>query len=426
MDNIKTLPNRRIENNSTEYAWLSRIEKILFVIFAMQSMGAPGSFSGVLPGSIASLWFNINSVATFALVGICLLKILQRQRIYKTNLFFLIFCLYVLLTGLVASGFSSAVLQQSQQLICTVIIAVYIGRNFKKEQIVDLLAYSQIIVSLMILYMIAIGYSGAYVTDGYYDFNLVGLYTTKNSCGYEIIFGTLLFYYKFRKSESKPEKIFWLALTVGETILAIYSRTVGCFVAGILAILLYEIITRKKKSVNLAKLYVIINAAFWVFVCFVLPSAEFLLGALGRNITLTGRTVIWNAILSFMDGNHMFFGYGYGGFWGNSENTRDLYSLYTGFGNSEGIVGGHNLFMELYVNIGIIGLILFLAMVLIVLNKTKRYECKAFDFEILMLSFLAIRGLMERTLNSFTYDTLLLFLILGMILNSCLFLKRIK
>lgn len=401
---------------------LYNLENIFFCIILTQSMGAPGTLAGLLPNTATAVWYAINSLAPLALSAIILCR--SRGKVPKIYFSLYVFGIYVFFVGLLVSDFSQYVLVNSGKLLLTMLCSVYIGSTRKKQEAVTTIAISQIIVSLMILYMILIGYYGVAVADGYYSFNLIGLYTTKNSCGYELVFGAVLFYYCFRNSKGLWIRLFWLMLCCSQFTLSIFARTVGAEATGICAILIYEILIRRKNAINLSKLYLGINAAFWVFVGFVLPSAEFILQRFGKSITLTGRTLIWEAIVTYVSGINRWFGYGYGGFWSNEHYTDSLYAVYNQFALKSGLVGGHNLFMELYINIGLFGVLLFVIMVYSVLKKSRQCAVQNMGFEIICLSFLAIRGLIERTLNSATYDTIALFVVFGTLIHTAMDEKR--
>lgn len=393
-----------------------RLLLVLFFIVILQSMGAPGNFVNVIGHSVSLIWYMINNVAPIVIVLIFLIT--KKARIKGYYFTVVIFCVYIFFSGLLVSYFSNVVLEQSIRLTCTIIVSLYMCDVCSKEEICNLFAGSQIIISLMIIYMIVTNSSAVAVSDGYFLFNLVGLFTTKNSCGYELIFGALIFYYIFRNQGKTRGRIFWLILFLLETILAYYSRTVGALLTGIIVIILYEISKRNVKRINLANIYIAINGAFWGILLALFPAVQFIASKFGKTGTLTGRTTMWKAILEFMNGFHILFGYGYGGFWNNLEYTQSLYRVYGFFGVKSGLVGGHNLFFELYINIGIVGVILFIVMVINALKKSKDMKCSDILFEILLLSFITIRGLIERTFNSVTYDTICLFIVFGLLLNN--------
>lgn len=96
--------------------------------------------------------------------------------------------------------------------------------------------------------------------------------------------------------------------------------------------------------------------ALALFAAFI-DSSGVLLRLLGRNATLTGRTEIWKAVLSF-DTNPLF-GIGFESFWlhGRIEKVWQIIGY-------KGIAEAHNGYLETYITLGWVGLLL-LGMVLV-------------------------------------------------------------
>jgi exopolysaccharide production protein ExoQ len=83
-----------------------------------------------------------------------------------------------------------------------------------------------------------------------------------------------------------------------------------------------------------------------------LGNADTLLTALGKDLTLTGRTSLWSALLEMIE-LRPWFGYGYEGFW---QSYGEQWSVsYTGWQTSH----AHNGFLELGLGLGLFGLLLF-------------------------------------------------------------------
>jgi exopolysaccharide production protein ExoQ len=93
-------------------------------------------------------------------------------------------------------------------------------------------------------------------------------------------------------------------------------------------------------------------------------------GALGRNSTFTGRTVIWNAVLSTH--TNPLVGTGYDTFW-LGPRLRQVWSQ-TGLGINE----AHDGYLETYLNLGLLG-VLFLAGFLVSSYRTVRKTIETFS-----------------------------------------------
>ncbi len=87
----------------------------------------------------------------------------------------------------------------------------------------------------------------------------------------------------------------------------------------------------------------------------VLANAEELTAFIGRDLTLTGRTEIWDA-LTPLAAEHPWLGYGYGGFW--LDWSGPSRTIWTRLGWQ--VPNAHNGFLDLRLELGYIGLTLFL------------------------------------------------------------------
>ncbi len=101
-------------------------------------------------------------------------------------------------------------------------------------------------------------------------------------------------------------------------------------------------------------------------------------GLLGRNMDLTGRSLIWQDLLN-MAGNPIF-GRGYESFW-LGDRLQAMVGTY-------GILQAHNGYLETYLNLGWIGL--FLMVILMVSGVIKAVKDMRNDFSFSLLKFLLL------------------------------------
>ena len=109
-----------------------------------------------------------------------------------------------------------------------------------------------------------------------------------------------------------------------------------------------------EKRVGLVHLVVFLTLAVSFSVLF-LNAGDALLRAIGRDPTLTGRTEIWDVALRFR--GNAFFGTGFESFW-LGDRLRTMWSLYWWRPNE-----AHNGYLELFLSVGLVGLLLFLVVV---------------------------------------------------------------
>ncbi len=74
---------------------------------------------------------------------------------------------------------------------------------------------------------------------------------------------------------------------------------------------------------------------------------------LGKDSTLTGRAQIWHAVMSAIS-THFVLGYGYGGFWQGGDAANITAAI------GWGVTHAHNGFLDLSLQLGLVGLVLLL------------------------------------------------------------------
>lgn len=189
---------------------------------------------------------------------------------------------------------------------------------------------------------------------------LQGLFVHRNGLGYFAVLATVTFYLS-GWSSSGGERRFsrWLPLLMGlASVYASQSRTAWavCGFAAVLGVLL-ALVGRMRKPLSVplvALLAVLVGAGSVAWTMF-----DELVVLLGRDPTLTGRTVIWEAVLGGIASRPLH-GYGVGALWHEGvDATADMWQL-AGFP----FYHAHNGYLDITAQAGVIGLALAMAVVL--------------------------------------------------------------
>jgi O-antigen ligase len=122
-----------------------------------------------------------------------------------------------------------------------------------------------------------------------------------------------------------------------------------------------------------------------------------ILGLLGRDTTLTGRSDIWDAVSSKIQ-ERLWLGFGYGGFWtGEDGESASIWQI-VGWQ----VPHAHNGFLDLTLDLGLIGLIVFVMGFGITLAKAINYArlTKTLEglFPLVFLTFMILANLTETAL----------------------------
>jgi O-antigen ligase len=126
----------------------------------------------------------------------------------------------------------------------------------------------------------------------------------------------------------------------------------------------------------------IVWSAFTVGAAAVSMGWQGVLAFLGRDTTLTGRTAIWTRTLA--SGTDQMFGTGFDSYWLGDRGAA-FWSDYTFTINQS-----HNGYLETYLNLGIVGLVLLLVTVLDAARRAYRGRVGDEDFRLFRLIFLAL------------------------------------
>jgi len=157
------------------------------------------------------------------------------------------------------------------------------------------------------------------------------------------------------------------------------STSIGCFLlsAVVMISIGFKFVNRRQIGFYLVLIAGLLGLAEMFFGIHLL-----IIQALGRDPTLTDRTIIWHILLNWdID---PIFGVGFESFW-MENNLRKLAELLPGALLNE----AHNGYLETYLNLGLLGLFITLAMVLAAYLKAQRTLLTDFSFGRFRLAYLA-------------------------------------
>lgn len=115
---------------------------------------------------------------------------------------------------------------------------------------------------------------------------------------------------------------------------------------------------------------------------------------LGRDETLTGRTDVWKAVLP-IGMQQPILGAGFGGFW--TTTAKEDFN----------ITEGHSGYLDVFLDLGLVGLLLFSMFLLSSCRKAQKYLDQDFYWASLWICYLfmaAIHNVAESSLNTFAYN----------------------
>jgi exopolysaccharide production protein ExoQ len=296
------------------------------------------------------------------------------------------------------SDFTDLTMRRSLSLLETTIFGLYFAVSFRLKKQLKLLAYV-FIICMAINFLFTIAVPSSAIESGIHAGAWRGIFIQKNFLARSMVLATLIFLIVTPKS-NKEKYFFW-----GASILAVSLVILSTSKTGILVLLFLAPLTTiylrifRLSSVVLIPLLLSIFLSVGGLITWGLSNAESILVTLGKNPSLSGRTVLWSALIDKIQERPLL-GYGYVGFW----QDKAAGSTYVGkvFGTTYIPPHSHNGFLELVLAFGLLGALLFsLSLIsvvrraLIAVNFTKNKEGL---FPLIYLSYFILYNLTESSL----------------------------
>jgi O-antigen ligase len=163
-----------------------------------------------------------------------------------------------------------------------------------------------------------------------------------------------------------------------------------------------------KKNPKLIKIYFLVSVIIFMIVHLSFDIFAVVTTSLDRDMTLTGRTELWEDLIKM--GTNPLIGTGYESFWlGDRRSFLWAQEQYRWHPNQ-----AHNGYLEIYLNLGFIGLILLTGIIYSVYKNinVKLLSLHDFDYQILRMTFLVVTLIINVTEAYFKGINLLWFIFL--------------
>jgi len=181
---------------------------------------------------------------------------------------------------------------------------------------------------------------------------------------------------------------FWIPMGVLCFVLVLLSTSKTALLGCLLAIGLFVFI-RLYRRYPISRLLLVYGlfAGITIFVSLALTIPDELLGLIGKDATLTGRTDIWDALLRSIR-EKPWFGFGYGVYWLDQLGP----SYYVRLSLQWGVPTAHNGWIETWLSVGVIGVALFTVQyvwtLILALMRLKRGGTETYWVIVITLTFL--------------------------------------
>ncbi len=213
--------------------------------------------------------------------------------------------------------------------------------------------------------------------------------------GYIISFDFFTAWQKRRLSNDKAIMRLDILFLVMIAWLLIKSNSATSLACLIISVLTFVGLTMPiiRKKISFIGLFMLIISVTYFFLDITVGITEALISSLGRNVTLTGRTDLWKFLLQ-MDVNPLF-GSGFASFW-LGDRLTEIWDLFWWHPNES-----HNGYLEIYLNQGLIGLVLFIFIIISAYKNIKNELIYNFETGQFKLGFLIMSLFYNLTEASF-------------------------
>ncbi|MBP0032831.1 MAG: O-antigen ligase family protein [Roseofilum sp. Belize BBD 4] len=274
----------------------------------------------------------------------------------------------------------------------TTFLSLYIASQYNWIELSKILRFSYLFIGLF-----------SYIKQPPGSGDWTGITLSKNALGGILSICTALWFLEYSQGNKEAKSRYLALLFTGISFFLVRTgRSAGALISTIIIIaILLSLNFVKKLNFRWALTCIVVMMALNICVgLIVIENLEAIFTSLEKDMTLTGRTIIWPLILEEIYKSPLL-GYGFGGFWQNWRGDDSPgYAIMTENGWSP--PNAHNGFIDIFLAFGIIGLTLFVLSFINNLLNAVYYLIQ----EKLQLSGVPIIFIMYIILNNITESTL--------------------
>ena len=411
-------------------ASIKAVRNLMVIFVLLVFLGFPGTLTKVIGSGVGKileyLAFGLQFILVMLATGddVMSIKLLDLKKAYWIPYLYVV---YVTADSMLVSIERKTVVMTVLHMILTVMFALWLVEAFDIEEMLNLFYNAQVIfIAVTLVSTVLFSRITFYRYGGANTFR--GLFATKNECGTELAFGIIVQLILLRKRRQKQQRIsliFWGMIGL-QFVFMLLSRNMGALLitfACIGYVVYYSMQNKNKrkkpKRLPLGLLFIVVTIGFLFFALTILQAMEPFLNSLGKDASLTGRVPLWNQVFVVMQESHTLTGYGLEMFWKTPSAVKAFHS---GFRENSwaatSSASTHNMIMEMWCNLGLLGLALFFLMFITAGRGVKYLEEDQYLFSSSYLVMFTVRSLTERQTNPSTIYMLGLFVILAMMYQA--------
>ena len=302
----------------------------------------------------------------------------------------------------------------------TALFGIWLADYYDVERLFDLLFAGFLVFTGANLLMLIVFRGQGYYFDEEGRYLFRGICERKNAVGEELAHGLAIqaAMFRIRKDGRKAVPRLLLPATLAQLFMLIATKATGALFTTAIPIayfLAFGKESEKGKRVHWGIVYAIVSIGFLFIAMTILPIFAPFLESIGKDATISNRTLIWEGVIKFMQTSHTFVGYGLLMFWNDKTAFRALqlqYNRNSWFRTMS--FGSHNVMLEMWLDIGLLGIAIYLVTMVYCFNHPKRMNKGEYLLISAFMIPLIIRGLTERCYSNANYTTLFLFMTMAL------------
>lgn len=244
-------------------------------------------------------------------------------------------------------------LRRSMYLAGTTWFGIYLATRYSPSELLRLLAWTFSIGALLsLVFALALPTYGLMEYQGTELWR--GIYRHKNLLGRLMALNAVILLL-LAPSNRRYRWVLWAVISLS-VILLLLSQTKTGLVLFLILLILLPIYGALRWSYTLAVpfLIVMVNVA-GILAIWLSSNLEPIVNLLGKDLTLTGRTDLWGALINKIQEKPLL-GYGYSAFWQGGEGESEYVLRIVGWDAPN----GHNGILDLWIDLGLLGVTVFL------------------------------------------------------------------
>ena len=338
-------------NNQLIVGWMKKLEVGIVILLLLTSEPLP------FPRFVE----NIVSIISYGFLFLIITRRWKRLIYIATTEIYLLILVSVAIASIFWSANPSNTAYQARLLLRPTIFGVYLAMQYTPREQIRLLSWT-----IGIIMILSLASSLLFPSYGIQEINGTlawrGIYTHKQLFGRQMGFAASLFIINiFDKRSNRWIAIIGLSLGFALILLSKSKSGLIFFLFSLVIIPIYNF--NKLRKIRLL-LFLILLLIFSIVSFLVTVNFEYIVvDFLGKDIELNGRLPLWT--LAIEKGlEQPWLGYGYRGFWSSDVSDSVLYNswavLEEEFRNRTIEFHSHNGFIDLFLELGLIGILIFL------------------------------------------------------------------